>query len=105
MAVARTGRQLTRRRPTATSNTTPPLPAGKPVRFRKKKKKNSVGWVLTNDADPDPWIRIHNIKIGPGSVWRDTNPDPGRTVFGTLLVKVQKHDMAKKVNLILNHVF
>ena len=28
-------------------------------------------------ADPDLWIRICIIKVGSGSVWRDTNPDPG----------------------------
>ena len=31
--------------------------------------------VLSRDADSDPWIRIRIIK--GGSVWRDTNPDPG----------------------------
>ena len=30
-----------------------------------------------SDADPNPWIRICIIKDGSGSVWRDTNPDPG----------------------------
>ena len=29
-----------------------------------------------SDADPDLWIRICIIKVGSGSVWRDTNPDP-----------------------------
>ena len=33
--------------------------------------------VLSRDADSDPWIRIRIIKGGSGSVWRDTNPDPG----------------------------
>ena len=28
-----------------------------------------------SDADPDPWIQICIIKVGSGSVWRDTNPD------------------------------
>ena len=28
-----------------------------------------------SDADPDLWIRLCIIKVG--SVWRDTNPDPG----------------------------
>ena len=34
--------------------------------------------VVTSVADPDPdlWIRICIIKVGSGSVWRDTNPDP-----------------------------
>ena len=29
----------------------------------------------TSDADPDQWIRICIIK--GGSVWRDSNTDPG----------------------------
>ena len=28
------------------------------------------------DPDPDLWIRSCIIKVGSGSVWRDTNPDP-----------------------------
>ena len=33
---------------------------------------------LSSVADPDPdlWIQICIIKVGSGSVWRDTNPDP-----------------------------
>ena len=31
----------------------------------------------TSDADPDPDLRIQIciIKVGSGSVWKDTNPD------------------------------
>ena len=33
-------------------------------------------WSLScSVADPDLWIRICIIKVGSGSVWRDTNPD------------------------------
>ena len=30
-----------------------------------------------SDADPDLWILICKIKVGSGSVRRDTNPGPG----------------------------
>ena len=30
-----------------------------------------------SEADPDPWIRIRIIKVVSGTVWRDTNLDPG----------------------------
>ena len=33
--------------------------------------------LFSSDADPDLWIRICIIRVGSGSVWRDTNPDPG----------------------------
>ena len=45
------------------------------------KRWRGGGWgvgscsILNSDADPDPdlWIRICIIKVGSGSVWRDTN--------------------------------
>ena len=43
---------------------------------------------MISDADPDLWIRIYIIKVGSGSVWRDTNPDQGHRK------NVQKQAMA-----------
>ena len=37
---------------------------------------NMARGVTGNDADPDPWIKIYIIKVGSGSAWRDTKPDP-----------------------------
>ena len=42
-------------------------------------------------SDADPWTRICIMKVGSGSVWRNTNPDPGH------MVNVQKAAMAKEV--------
>ena len=35
----------------------------------------SLLFILKSDVDPDLWIRMYIIKVGSGSVWRDTNPD------------------------------
>ena len=43
-------------------------------------------------ADPDLWIRICIVKVGSGSVWRDTNPDPDPD---------QKQAMANNLKFIL----
>ena len=43
----------------------------------------------TSEADPDLWIRICIIKVRSGSIWTDTNPDPGQIC----------HD--KKIKLVL----
>ena len=47
-----------------------------------------------SEADPDPWIRLRIIQVGSGSVWRDTNLDPGHTRY-TGTVNVQKHVIQK----------
>ena len=31
-------------------------------------------------SDPDPWIRIRNIKVGSGSVWRDAKTCNGKKI-------------------------
>ena len=57
--------------------------------------------IAASDADLHPWIWIRIIKVGSGSIWRDTdtNPDPGHeyTVNG------QKH--GKNLKLILKFGF
>ena len=42
---------------------------------------------MRSDADLDLWIRICIIKVG--SVWRDTDPDPGHSRTYPVIVKKQ----------------
>ena len=57
---------------------THPTLCGHMIQRCHKKSDPDQPILFSSDADPDPdlWIRICIIKVGSGSVWRDTNPDP-----------------------------